>query len=137
VAEPEWLTRLFTPNPAAFQPWESTIERAQVSDDGSHLLLYLSTDRGEVPAIVDVRDTDERVELRVHIGIDPEHPPRLPGVGPSSRPGQRRAHYAGREVHWPVRVPLARPLAGRPVYDMGSNDSDARWAARFAWYRER
>jgi hypothetical protein len=137
AAEPEWLRRLLTPDPAAFQPWESRISRVQVAEDGSHLWLHVSTDRGEVPAAVDLRESDDRVEARVRVGIDPAHPPRLPRGRPSSRPGRSRVHYAGVEVVWRLRVPLASPLGDRPVHDLGSEDSAARWAARLAWHEIR
>ncbi|CAO5183636.1 conserved hypothetical protein [Frankia sp. AiPs1] len=135
TSEPEWLTRLVTPNSRAFQPWISVIRRAQVSEDGSHLWLQVPTDRGEIPASVDVEETGRQVEVYVRVGIDPAHPPRPPSVGRSSRSGQSRAKHTGVAQIWHIRTALARPLADRPVFDMGYRDISARRSARSAWHR--
>ncbi len=138
---PEWLihhllARLATLpcDPTAFQPWETTVDRARVSHDGRELRLCVSTDRGEIPAGVDVAEIGDRVEVRVRVGIDRQQPPRpirirkVPGTAHG-----RNARHGGVRRRWWIGTTLARPLADRPVHDVGTRDRAAWQAARFAW----
>ncbi|WP_193790326.1 MULTISPECIES: hypothetical protein [Frankia] len=136
---PEWLIRRLLArlatlpcDPTASQPWETTVDRARVSHDGRELRLCVATDRGEIPAGVDVAEFGDRVEVRVRVGIDRQQPPRpirirkVPGTAHG-----RSARHGGVQRRWWIGVALARPLADRPVFDVGTRDRAAWWAA--AW----
>ncbi len=141
ATEPEWLVRRLLArlvtlpcDPTAFRPWETTVDRARVSHDGRELRLCVSTDRGEVPAGVDVVEFGDRVEVRVRVGIDRQQPPqpiRIRKV-PDTAHG-RDARHGGVARRWWIGVALTRPLADRTVHDVGTRDRAAWWAARLAW----
>ncbi|WP_261569537.1 hypothetical protein [Frankia gtarii] len=130
VTEPEWLirrllARLATQpcDPTAFQPWETTVDRARVSHDGRELRLCVSTDRGEIPAGVDAAELGDRVEVRVRVGIDQQQPPRPIRIrnAPGTAHG-RSARHGGVQRRWWIGIALARPLADRSVLDVGTRD---------------
>jgi hypothetical protein len=138
TTEPAWLTRLLAPNPHAFAPWEHPLDRVEVSHDGAQLLLSIRSARGEVPARVHLQELPDRLDVLVSVGIEPGHaPPPLGEIVPSP-PGKRTAvTRLGPARLWRLRVTLAHPLDGRPVYDLATPDEKARdtakLAARLAW----
>lgn len=138
TTEPAWLTRLLAPNPHAFAPWEHPVHRVEVSHDGAQLLLSIRSARGEVPASVHLQELPDRLDVLVSVGIEPGHaPPPLGEIVPSP-PGKRTAVMRlGPARLWRLRVTLAHPLDGRPVYDLVTPDKTARetarMAARLAW----
>jgi hypothetical protein len=142
---PEWLVQRLLAllatlpcDPTAFQPWETTVDRARVSHDGRELRLCVTTNRGEIPAGVDVAEFGDRVEVRVRVGIDQQQPPepirtrKVPGTAHG-----RNARHRGVARPWWIGVDLTRPLADRAVYDVGTRDQAAWQASRFAWQAAR
>ncbi|MBL7496936.1 hypothetical protein I6A81_11840 [Frankia sp. CN7] len=134
TTDPAWLTRLLAPNPHAVAPWEHPVDRVEVSHDGAQLLLSIRGGRGEVPASVQVQELTDRLDVLMSVGIDPAHaPPPLPGEFVPSPPGRRaRVIQGSPERLWRLRVTLAHPLDGRPVYDLANPDETARDTARLA-----
>lgn len=139
TTEPAWLTRLLAPDPHAFAPWEEPVDRVEASHDGAQLLLSIGSARGEVPATVQIQELPDRLDVLVSVGIEPGHGPLplpLPGefvpLPPGkSRPGTRtRAIRSSPKRRWLLRVTLAHPLDGRPVYDLATPDQTARDTAR-------
>ncbi|CAJ61628.1 MULTISPECIES: hypothetical protein [Frankia] len=145
VPEPDWLVhRLLThrgrlpraPDPAARHAWDERVEYALVTGDGRELWLSGSMGSSEVVAAVDCQESDERVAVRVRIGVDPARPrPRPPRAG--SEGGLRYQGSTGAARRWTTSTRLALPLGDRAVHDVGRPDNAARSAAREAWRRGR
>ncbi|ABW09933.1 hypothetical protein Franean1_0471 [Parafrankia sp. EAN1pec] len=140
ATEPAWLTRLLTPDPHAFAPWEHPVDRVEASHDGAQLLLSIRSARGETPATVQIQELSDRLDVLVSVGIEPGHGP-LPVPGefvPSSPIGSRPGRRAGLIRLSPerlrlIRVTLTHPLGDRAVYDLAHQDQTARDTARRAW----